>query len=203
MTPQIALAGRVRDLWERPDLSKPCDEAPVGAFSARHGVHRGHQFVERDKVEHPPDVVGKRGQAELCPNLLQPASIDLATQTVAPLVLTVPLVRRRSGRDTRLLVDGPEATRVDPGLLRMLVRARALKAKLLQSGEASLDETSRSEGISRSYLTRLARLAFLAPEIVCAILDGRQPVQLTAARLSRITYLPLDWSEQSRMLGSD
>ena len=133
----------------------------------------------------------------------QPASIDLATQIVAPLVLTVPLVRRRSGRDTRLLVDGPEATRVDPGLLRMLVRARALKAKLLQSGEASLDETSRSEGISRSYLTRLARLAFLAPEIVCAILDGRQPVQLTAARLSRITYLPLDWSEQSRMLGSD
>ena len=62
--------------------------------------------------------------------------------------------------------------------------ARAsVKAKLLQSGEASLTETSRSEGISRSYLTRLARLAFLAPDIVCAILDGRQPAQLTAARL--------------------
>jgi site-specific DNA recombinase len=83
----------------------------------------------------------------------------------------------------------------------MLIRARELKAKLLQSGEASLSETSHSEGISRSYLTRLARLAFLSPEIVCAILDGRQPAQLTAARLSRITHLPLDWSEQRKALG--
>ena len=83
----------------------------------------------------------------------------------------------------------------------MLVRARELKTKLLQSGEASLNETSRSAGISRWYLTRLARLAFLAPDIVCAILDGRQPAQLTAARLSRITHLPLDWSEQRKMVG--
>ena len=130
-----------------------------------------------------------------------PALTDLATETAAPLVLTVPLVRRRSGRDTRLLVDGSEATQADPALVRMLVRARELKTKLLQSGEASLNETSRSAGISRSYLTRLARLAFLAPDIVCAILDGRQPAHLTAARLSRITHLPLDWSEQRKMVG--
>jgi hypothetical protein len=43
----------------------------------------------------------------------------------------------------------------------MLVRAREFKAKLLQSGEDSLNETARSEGISRSYLTRIARLALL------------------------------------------
>jgi hypothetical protein len=71
----------------------------------------------------------------------------------------------------------------------------------LQSGEARLTETSRSVGISRSYLTRLARLAFLAPDIVCAILEGRQPAQLTAARMIRITQLPLDWSEQRKALG--
>jgi site-specific DNA recombinase len=79
-------------------------------------------------------------------------------------------------------------------------RAR-VRQRLLQSGEASLTETSRSEGISRSYLTRLARLAFLAPDIVCAILEGRQPKSLTAARLIRITQLPLDWSEQRKALG--
>ena len=43
-----------------------------------------------------------------------PASTDLATETAAPLVLTVPLLRRRSGRDTRLLIDGSEATQADP-----------------------------------------------------------------------------------------
>jgi site-specific DNA recombinase len=98
-------------------------------------------------------------------------------------------------------MDGPEATQPDPSLVRVLVRARKCWARLLQSGEASLTETSRSEGISRSYLTRLARLAFLAPDIVCAILEGRQPTPLTAARLIRITQLPLAWSEQRKALG--
>ncbi len=130
-----------------------------------------------------------------------PVANDMATETAAPLVVTVPLLRRRAGRDTRLLMDGPEATQADPALVRVLVRARTCRARLLQSGEASLTETSRSEGISRSYLTRLARLAFLAPDIVCAILEGRQPTPLTAARLTRITQLPLDWSEQRKALG--
>jgi hypothetical protein len=43
-------------------------------------------------------------------------------------------------------------------------------------------------------------LAFLAPDIVEAILQGRQPVELTALRLKR-TRLPLSWVEQRRLLG--
>jgi site-specific DNA recombinase len=42
----------------------------------------------------------------------------------APIVLTVPFARRRAGRDTRLLIDGPEARQADPALVRMLIRAR-------------------------------------------------------------------------------
>ena len=119
----------------------------------------------------------------------------------APLVLTVALARRRAGRDTRLLIDGPHAVQADPALLRLLIRARELKAKLMLSGEASLTETAAGEGISRSYLTRIARLGFLAPDIVQAILDGRQPLHLSAARITRLTNLPLDWSEQRAVLG--
>jgi site-specific DNA recombinase len=125
----------------------------------------------------------------------------LANDIADPLVLTVPLARRRAGRDTRLLVDGPAATQADPNLLRMLLRARDLRDKLMQSGDASLTETAKAERVSRTYLTRMARLAFLSPEITTAILDGRQPVQLTAARLSRLTDLPLAWSEQHKVLG--
>ncbi len=129
------------------------------------------------------------------------AALETVPKDSASVVVTVPLLRRRVGRDTRLLVDGPAGMQTDPALVRVLVRARACKVRLLQSGEASLTETSRSEGISRSYLTRLARLGFLAPDIVCAILDGRQPARLTAARLIRITQLPLDWSGQRKALG--
>ena len=118
-----------------------------------------------------------------------------------PLVLSFALLRRRVGRDTRLLVDGEGEAHADPALVNLVIRVQAFRAKLLQSGEASLTDTARGEGISRSYLTRVARLAFLAPEIVCAILDGRQPAQLSVARLSRLAHLPLEWSEQRKLLG--
>ena len=45
------------------------------------------------------------------------------------------------------------------------------------------------------------RLNFLAPDIVVAILSGRQPVGLTASQLMADTRLPLDWSEQRKALG--
>lgn len=48
---------------------------------------------------------------------------------------------------------------------------------------------------------RLIRLAFLAPDIVAAIVEGRQPTDLTATRLSRWKNLPLGWAEQRRDLG--
>jgi hypothetical protein len=140
-------------------------------------------------------LLGKNDAAE------NAARAGSANEIAEPLVLTVPIARRRAGRDTRLLIDGPEATQADPALLRMLLRARELRDKLMQSGEGGLTETAKAEGISRTYLTRMARLAFLSPEITTAILDGRQPVQLTAARLSRLTDFPLAWSEQRQVLG--
>ena len=51
------------------------------------------------------------------------------------------------------------------------------------------------------YAARLMRLNFLAPEIVVAILNGRQPVALTASKLMADTRLPLEWVEQSKALG--
>jgi site-specific DNA recombinase len=47
----------------------------------------------------------------------------------------------------------------------------------------------------------LLRLTFLAPDIVRAILDGKQPATLTARRLMADTRLPLAWAEQRARLG--
>ena len=51
------------------------------------------------------------------------------------------------------------------------------------------------------HLERTARLAYLAPDIVRAIVDGRQPKSLSARTLARLGSLPLSWSEQREMLG--
>ncbi len=60
---------------------------------------------------------------------------------------------------------------------------------------------ARRDGIDASDVGRNIQLAFLAPDIVEAILAGRQPVELTARRLRRIGALPLEWNHQRRLLG--
>ena len=55
--------------------------------------------------------------------------------------------------------------------------------------------------VSRRYIRRLVDLAFLSPELVEAILQGGQPVELTATRLTELD-LPLDWTEQHKLLAS-
>ena len=62
-------------------------------------------------------------------------------------------------------------------------------------------ELAQREGVSPSYFTRLVRLSYLAPDIIQAILDGRQPRALTADELLARSRLPLTWHEQRRVLG--
>jgi site-specific DNA recombinase len=65
-----------------------------------------------------------------------------------------------------------------------------------------LKEIAAEEGVGGSYVSRLVRLAFLAPDIVTTILNGRHSAQLTANRLMDDTRLPLDWSAQRKLLCS-
>ena len=51
------------------------------------------------------------------------------------------------------------------------------------------------------YAARLMRLNYLAPDIVVAILNGRQPAGLTARRLMADTRIPLEWTAQRVVLG--
>ena len=73
---------------------------------------------------------------------------------------------------------------------------------MLEEPSLPLKEIAAEQGISGSYVTRLLRLAFLAPDIVTAILNGRHPPQLTANRLMDDTRLPPDWAAQRELLCS-
>jgi ParB-like chromosome segregation protein Spo0J len=97
--------------------------------------------------------------------------------------------------------DGSEPATPDSGLVRLLVRANALRDQLLADRSLTLEDIAKTEGVVPPYATRLFRLTVLAPDIVSAILSGRQPPELTARRLMDDTRLPLDWNEQRRCLG--
>ena len=55
--------------------------------------------------------------------------------------------------------------------------------------------------MSPSYFTRVVRLSYLAPDITQAILDGRQPRDLTTDKRLAHSRLPLAWHEQRTALG--
>ena len=67
--------------------------------------------------------------------------------------------------------------------------------------DLTLQRIAEAEGVSPSYVTRLLRLAYLAPDIVTAIIDGRQPPGLTANTLMKNTRLPFRWEAQRKRLG--
>ena len=72
---------------------------------------------------------------------------------------------------------------------------------MLADKTLTLEEIAKSEGIVPSYATRLFRLTLLAPDIVSAILSGKQSPDLTGRKLLNNMRLPPDWNEQRRSLG--
>lgn len=66
---------------------------------------------------------------------------------------------------------------------------------MLESGEfATIAELAEREGIAPSYMTRVLRMTLLAPDIVKAILDGKQGPEVTLARV--LEPFPVEWREQ-------
>jgi hypothetical protein len=155
------------------------------------------------------DVGGKRIDIHFRPTRL--ATLLDITATPFPSVthaetqiLSVPVELRRSGREIRMLIDGadPFATaKPDARLIKLLIRARRFNAALVDSDGVPFAALAKREGVSPSYFTRLVRLSYLAPDITQAILDGRQPRDLTADKLLAHSRLPLAWHEQRTVLG--
>ena len=111
--------------------------------------------------------------------------------------------KKRGGRKVIVLPDGshghPEpAATIDNTMVKAIARAFRWQ-KMLENGTyACLDDIARSEKIGASFVSRYHRLVLLAPDIVEAILDGRQPAQLTVKDL--LQAFPPDWTLQRKQL---
>ncbi len=119
-------------------------------------------------------------------------------------ILSVPVRLRRAGREIRMVIDGTDpfdAAKPDARLIKLLLKARRFNATLARSEGVPFAALAQREGVGRSYFTRLVRLSYLAPDITQAILDGRQPRDLTAEKLLEHSRLPLAWHDQRTVLG--
>jgi site-specific DNA recombinase len=104
----------------------------------------------------------------------------------------------------RLVIDGNSqvSPRTDPALLKLIARAHCWFDDLVSARSASMIEIGKREKVGKRYVSRIIRLAFLAPKIVEQIVNGCQPPNLTAESLLKDrTELPLAWDAQRHMLG--
>jgi hypothetical protein len=122
---------------------------------------------------------------------------------LSSITVHVPLaVRPRPGRKTIVQPAGcaPSAsiaTRADPAMVKALVRAFRWKRMLDNGRYASISEIANAERIDLGYVGSILRLTLLAPDIVEAILDGRQPEELGLPAL--LEPFPVEWGEQRAM----
>ena len=144
---------------------------------------------------------------------LCPAGLSETLGTASPpqfdipaLAITVPAARVRRGQQMRLVVPGPE-TESQPPPVRRDDRLIALMAEAVQARELvlahpgwSIASIAAEHGRCRTRLTKLVGLSCLAPDIVTAILEGRQPETLTGRKLSA-AILPAEWAQQRLALG--
>ncbi len=151
--------------------------------------------LHEDRVEIRIDGAGLASELEL----------EAVSPNAELLRITIPAVRVRRGHQLRLIIPGKESARASPPcrddkLVALVAEAHQARQLVVEHPGKSIAAIAKEQGKCRTRLGKLVRLSCLAPDIVTAIFEGRQPGALTANRLARIE-LPLAWSEQHEALG--
>jgi site-specific DNA recombinase len=129
------------------------------------------------------------------------AAIDSATDPEAVITIERPMQLRRRGHETKLVLqDQPASAKPDRSLVDLLKRAHLYLASLTDGSGRGISDVANADQVDRSDFSRVLRCAFLAPDITTAIIEGRQPVDLTATKLLRLADLPQGWDEQRALL---
>jgi hypothetical protein len=123
---------------------------------------------------------------------------------VDTLTIRIPMrLQRRGGRKLILTPEGapaqPPKSRRDETLIKALVRAHRWRRRIESGSAKSMTDLAEQEGVTVAYVCRLLPLTCLAPDIVEAILDGRQPKGLRLAEM--LGSGPLAWEEQRSVWG--
>ena len=147
------------------------------------------KFVDRVEL-HPDGIHLTLSLASLVPN--SNASLTITRD--------IPMQMKRRGVEMRLVISNMNVVSTDPTLIKTIAQAHAWMQEFLSGKVKNLSEIATRENIDKGTFSRMMNLAFLAPDIVEAIMSGHQPAELTVQRLVRQVELPIDWAEQRRIL---
>jgi hypothetical protein len=150
------------------------------------------------------DVLG----VELCSDVVDPDACAGRVAATETMTIEQGVVRVSSALDARPWRgfayrydrDGRRSSdrELDMSLADAMAKAHAWRNEWLGPGGVTYAAIAEREGIDLRYVLRLAKLAYLAPDIVRAVLSGRGVKSLSVARLT-LGDLPMDWAEQRRL----
>lgn len=125
----------------------------------------------------------------------------IAKGSQVKLTLFAAVAKVRRGSETNLVIKaaGSAPSWRDPKLIALIVDAHRVQTALLSG--ISMSALAEARRTTASAMSRLARLSWLAPDIIARILAGEQPASLNRRTLFEATAIPLAWSEQRPMLG--
>jgi hypothetical protein len=156
-----------------------------------HGsLHHSHQLACRQAVS---GDIGDIGQ-----------QVSVAADKPKDFItLDIDTRRKRCGGEVRLVLpaDSVEETkrRPLPSLIKAIARAHDWYEQIVAGRMTGRRSIGKATGLDERYVAQILHAAFLAPDIVDAILDGQQPVGLTMEKLRKRP--PIDWQEQRTRLG--
>jgi hypothetical protein len=129
---------------------------------------------------------------------------ERASHEVDTLTIRIPIrLQRRGGRKLIMAPEGAAAPARKPSrdetLIKALVRAHRWRRQIESGRAKSITDLAEQEGVTDAYVCRLLPLTCLAPDIVEAVLDGRQPKGTRLAEM--LGNAPMAWQEQLRAFG--
>jgi hypothetical protein len=201
-------------------LQQALAKADMAAATLRSGSTQAkHQIITQmlakavlheDRVEL---TLSQNGLAELLQIERSPLS--------DPTILSVAANRLRHGRQIRLVIEGegqiaktvtgravsksssrltpPPSHQCDTKLIALLAEAYAARKLVLAHPHSSLADLAKQQGKCHKHLAKLVEISCLAPDIVTAVLDGKQPESFTVKKLQS-AQLPLAWDQQRALL---
>ena len=116
--------------------------------------------------------------------------------------ISIPLQMKRRGVEGKFVLQGSttQPASKDPMLIGLIAKAHLYLEALTDGSGASHQELADRLGLNGPDISRILPMAFLSPKITEAILTGRQPFDLTIAKLTRTIDLPMIWKEQQVLL---
>ncbi len=130
--------------------------------------------------------------------------MEAGTSPAETMTVIIPARIRRTGMAVRFVLEtGQHATAgvVDQKLVAAIVKAKAWWKRLQAETDMTVADLAEAEGLSRNYVNRVLRLAFLSPAVVNAVLDGTAPTDINLERLRDVKHVAPSWTKQHRLLG--